>query len=54
MDALQNRALNERLRFAKIQDQYTPDELQAARDLCEKSNLLNPNDSPSSDTSEPK
>lgn len=41
MDALNSRALNERLRYVKIQDKYTPDELQAARDLCKKPSLIN-------------
>jgi len=40
MNSLQTRALNERLRFVKIPDQYTPDELQAAHALCKKPNLL--------------
>lgn len=40
MNALQTRAMDERLRFVKIPAQYTPDELQAARALCKKPNLL--------------
>ena len=41
MDALNSRALNERLRYVKIQDKYTPDELQAARDMCKRPSLIN-------------
>jgi hypothetical protein len=40
MDALNSRALNERLRYVKVQDKYTPAELQAARDLCKNPSLV--------------
>lgn len=40
MNALQTRALHERLRFVKIPEHYSPDLLQAARDLCKTPDLL--------------
>ena len=36
MDALQHRAIKDGLRYVKIQDKYTPQELEAARALCQK------------------
>ena len=36
MDALQRRAIKDGLRFVKIQDKYTAEELEAARALCRK------------------
>jgi hypothetical protein len=34
MDQLQHRAIKDRLRYVKVQDKYTPEELEAARALC--------------------
>ena len=39
MDALQHRAMKDALRYVKIQDKYTPGELEAARALCQKDNV---------------
>ena len=36
MDALQHRAIKEELRYVKVQDKYTPAELEAARALCKQ------------------
>src|SRR5437763_16211342 len=39
MDELQHRAMKDGLRYVKIQDKYTPEELEAARALCQKENV---------------
>ena len=39
MDELQHRAMKDGLRYVKIQDKYTPQELEAARALCQKENV---------------
>jgi hypothetical protein len=36
MDQLQHRAIKDGLRYVKIQDKYTPEELEGARALCRK------------------
>ena len=36
MDQLQHRAIKDGLRYVKIQDKYTPEDLEAARALCRK------------------
>jgi hypothetical protein len=34
MDELQHRSIRDALRYVKVQDKYTPEELEAARALC--------------------
>jgi hypothetical protein len=36
MDQLQHRAIKDGLRYVKVKDKYTPEELQAARALCKQ------------------
>jgi len=36
MDQLQHRAIKDELRYVKVQDKYTPAELEAARALCKR------------------
>lgn len=48
MNDLQTRALHERLRFVKIPAHYSPELLQAARDLCKTPDLLKADASASS------
>ena len=36
MDQLQHRAIKDELRYVKVQDKYTPAELEAARALCKQ------------------
>ena len=44
MNALQTRALNERLRYVKIPEHHSPELLQAAHDLCAKPDLMKKDD----------
>jgi len=39
MQELDHRAVKDQVRYVKIQDKYTPDELEAARALCQKENV---------------
>jgi hypothetical protein len=39
MEELQRRAIRDGIRYVKIPDKYTPEELEAARTLCRKDNL---------------
>jgi hypothetical protein len=38
MNELQRRAMKDSIRFVKVPDKYTADELEAARALCRKEN----------------
>ncbi len=40
MDELQRRAMQDKIRYVKIQEEYTPEELEAARTLCRTPNLV--------------
>jgi hypothetical protein len=40
MNELQRRAMKESIRYIKIQDKYTPEELEAARALCRKESVI--------------
>jgi len=42
MNELQRRAIKDSVRYVKIQDKYTPDELEAARTLCIKESVIKP------------
>ena len=46
MNDLQTRALHEHLRYVKIHEHHTPEQLQAARDMCAKPNLMTPDAAP--------
>ena len=39
IDELQRRSVRDTVRYVKIQDDYTPEELEAARRLCRKQNI---------------
>lgn len=40
MNALQRLAMKDVIRYVKIQDKYTPEELEAARALCRKESIV--------------
>jgi hypothetical protein len=40
MNELQRRAMKDLIRYVKIQDKYTPEELEAARALCRKESVI--------------
>jgi hypothetical protein len=40
MNELQRRAMKDAIRYVKIQDKYTPEELEAARALCRKESVI--------------
>jgi len=42
MNELQRRAVRDSIRYVKLQDKYTPEELEAARALCIKDSVMNP------------
>ncbi len=52
MNALQTRALHEHLRYVKIPEHHTPEQLQAARDLCKTPNLMKTDDAASASSSQ--
>ena len=39
MNELQRRAVKDQIRYVKVQDKYTPDELEAARAICHASRI---------------
>ena len=39
MHELDHRAMKDQIRYVKIQDKYTPEELEAARAMCQKENV---------------
>lgn len=39
MNELQRRSVQDKIRYVKIQDDFTPEELEAARNLCRKQNV---------------